>query len=158
MSNHDYNFRREGPHDYFISRLKLGRLRLARRHNIYGCYAEGDPRAERISNKCWNIHISQQKKLDKEGQHFCVLTINYQLARIFNFLIQKTFKRAGLFKGIIENTLTLFYILMKYLRSQNQANNIFAKFYSAHRLTESALTKPVPSLPQHSELVWFILT
>ena len=41
MSNHDYNFRREGPHDYFISRLKLGRLRLARRHNIYDCYAEG---------------------------------------------------------------------------------------------------------------------
>ena len=33
--------RGEGPHDYFISRLKLGRLRLARRHNIYDCYAEG---------------------------------------------------------------------------------------------------------------------
>ena len=41
MSNHDYYFRREGPHDYFISRWKLGRLRLARRRNIYGCCAEG---------------------------------------------------------------------------------------------------------------------
>lgn len=41
MSNHDYNFGREGPHHYFISRWKLGRLRLARRHNIYDCYVEG---------------------------------------------------------------------------------------------------------------------
>ena len=81
------------------------------------------------------------KKLDEEGQNFCVLTINYQLARIFNFLIQKTFKLAGLFKGIIENTLTLFYILMKYLRSHRIRpinKNIFAMFCKVlHRLIQA---------------------
>ena len=64
MSNHDYNFRREGPHDYFISRWKLGRLRLARRHNIYGCYAEGDPRAERI----YEMNAETYKFLDKNRE------------------------------------------------------------------------------------------
>ena len=65
MSNHDYNFSREGPRDYFISRWKLGRLRLARRHNIYGCYAEGDPRAERIYEMNAETFLSK-KKLDKK--------------------------------------------------------------------------------------------
>ena len=80
------------------------------------------------------------KKMDEEGQHFCVLTINYQLARIFNFLIQKTFKLAGLFKGIIENTLTLFYILMKYLPiTESGQSTMFLQSFIAlteHRLSQ----------------------